>query len=188
MNDVQTIERKVRTPLQKKFFKEGFVWETLERNGGIVLLKGIPASRFDAPIQGGRKRFDVSPVILDEHGAEQVTLSWGVKPLQTGVPESENDWRWYEQRAREHYAYSLTYNEIRKSEREAEKQAIIASSKASELWEKKVKHVREVQTSLISELKSLNRASEDLNFFETKEAKAILTKLSQISEYLHHAK
>lgn len=183
-----TIEKTVKTKLQNRFMLDNLMWQILERKSGLVLIRGNEAQHVNSQFFGGKTRFDVCAVVLNEFGGEYVKLSWGIQPPQIGKTEEESDWRWSEKMARLHFQKCLDYSEQRKQEKLQEAETKKDNLQTATMWEELVRDARAEQSKLINELKTLSRHATYKEIIESKETTKILDKLSRLEQVMHHGK
>lgn len=157
--------------LPKVIEQGGLRWKVLRREGNIVLLEGTMSDGL------GRRRYDVCQVYTDAEGVENIRMNmnfdgigtsptWSLKTMTDAFNTSVEK------------AKALSRQKAREAAAEAE-QRLIANA-----WEGLQDELRDEQSLLVDELKSLSRGKKSL----PKRANEIGARLSVLEQVFHHGK
>lgn len=171
MNDVKTI------PLQKSFSQDYVKWTILKRTGNLILAELKPIT--------GKIRWDVCWIRPEP---DKDVIIERVAPSHSFDGTDPKSDCFSLEKMQVHFDRILVENEkiIERKKNEAEEKK--AFLKANNLWMDKLAIARSEQSSLILELKQLNKNTEDLRFFEDKRVVKILDSLARLEQFCHHGK
>lgn len=157
-------------------FEEGYCnWKVIKREKLWVLCEGKPVDG------NGVTRWSVCSVCQDDGNSLFMRPSITVSDLEKGSPFLDLE--------------QMTAVFERKASQERGREAEIARQAKEELkkneqihaWQEKVRAIREEQSNLIDQLKK-DCLTDDVKFISSKKTKEVCSRLSEIEEFLHHAK
>lgn len=160
----------------QSFEESGYLWKVLKREGLWLLSEGRPVDGM------GKKCYAVSSICQDSGSNALFSRPrLTVTDMEQGSPFLDLE--------------QMTAVFERKAAQERGREAEIARQAKEELkkneqvhaWQEKVRAIREEQSNLIDQLKK-DCLTDDVKFISSKKTKEVCSRLSEIEEFLHHAK
>lgn len=163
--------------LQTKFTQDYCHWTVLRREGNLILAELKPIN--------GRNRYDVTWVrrqldhdtIIEKVGS---SVNWDGTD-----PKSDC---YFLDKMQGHFDRILAETEKSSERQKTKDEEHKEFLNHNNLWQSKVATARAAQNSLITQLKQMNRATDDLMFFQDKKVVGILDQLARIEQFLHHGR